>query len=110
MNRIADAREDGWFSQHEKHMIEENRRRRDEEMAARSGEEEEKERQARKREHWLKCPKCGHDMIVASIDEIEVETCTDCGGIYFDRGEIEQLLLRRQDKRLHFYRRLFGLG
>lgn len=109
MSKIADAREDGWFSQHEKDLLEESRRRREESVSARLSEEEEERRQAQKQAHWLKCPKCGHDMIVTSIDAVEVETCTQCGGIYFDRGELEQLLLRKQDKRLYFYRRLFGL-
>jgi len=59
--------------------------------------------------HWMKCPKCGHDMETVKLEGIEVENCTFCMGVYFDRTEIESLLLRRTPQRFSFYRKFFGL-
>jgi len=57
----------------------------------------------------MKCPKCGHDMETVILEDIEVENCTFCKGVYFDRSEIELLLLRRTSQRFSFYRSFFGL-
>ncbi len=46
-------------------------------------------------------------MSVETISGIEVERCTSCEGIFFDRGELEQLLLKHEDRR-GFFRRLMG--
>lgn len=43
------------------------------------------------------------------LDGIEVETCTFCKGTFFDRGEFESLLLRKQPRRFKFYRKFFDL-
>lgn len=41
--------------------------------------------------HKLKCPKCGHGMEEVSHDEIVIERCTHCHGLWFDGDEAEQL-------------------
>ena len=33
------------------------------------------------------CPKCVHEMETVSVDGIEVDRCTQCYGIWFDRLE-----------------------
>ncbi len=101
--------ESDWFHKHEKEMLEraaeERERRIQQALAKQKHEELDKLRAA----HWLKCPKCGHDMEVVSMEGIELDTCKFCAGIYFDRGELESLLLRKIPQRFKFYRRLFGL-
>ena len=101
--------ETDWFHKHEKEMLEraaeERERRIQQALAKQKHEELDKLRAA----HWLKCPKCGHDMEVVSMEGIELDTCKFCAGIYFDRGELESLLLRKIPQRFKFYRRLFGL-
>ena len=47
--------------------------------------------------HWMKCPKCGKNMIEIEMDEILVDKCESCQGIYFDAGELELLLMARKD-------------
>lgn len=38
------------------------------------------------------CPKCKSDMIVVEQDNIELDYCTDCNGVWFDAGEMDLLL------------------
>lgn len=42
--------------------------------------------------HHMCCPKCGHAMVEVELDGIKVDKCTCCKGIYFDDGELEQIL------------------
>ncbi len=37
------------------------------------------------------CPVCKNDMIVVERNRIELDHCTNCGGIWFDSGELELL-------------------
>ena len=56
--------------------------------------------------HWMKCPKCGGDLAEVRLDNVLVDKCGGCGGVYFDKGEIE-LLLQGQ-KSAGLLGRLFG--
>lgn len=38
------------------------------------------------------CPVCKNSMLVIERDRIELDHCTECGGIWFDSGELELLL------------------
>ena len=38
------------------------------------------------------CPTCKSDMIVVEHDNIELDYCTDCNGVWFDAGEMDLLL------------------
>ena len=40
----------------------------------------------------MDCPVCKSAMIVLELDEVEVDYCTDCEGIWLDAGELELLL------------------
>ena len=42
--------------------------------------------------HHMCCPKCGHTMVEVELEGIKVDKCTCCKGIYFDDGELEQIL------------------
>lgn len=49
----------------------------------------------------MDCPVCKSAMIVLELDEVEVDYCPDCGGIWLDAGELELLLGdSRQAKKL----------
>lgn len=103
---IRRGRENDWFRQNEEKLIEAARKRREQAERASHGAEE----QARRELHWRKCPKCGSDMNVEMIGGIEIEKCSSCEGIFFDRGELEQLLLKQDTERRGFFRRLLGFG
>ena len=40
----------------------------------------------------MDCPVCKSAMIVLELDEVEVDYCCDCEGIWLDAGELELLL------------------
>lgn len=109
MAREINSSENQWFRKNERQLLEDNRQRREEMVKARLAQVAEKQREELKTLHWMRCPKCGHAMNTTDIEGIEVDTCSLCEGIYFDRGELEQVLMRKQEKRFLFYRRLFGL-
>ncbi len=97
-------REEGWFRANEAKLIEEARQRR---LQAEQKRQSEEAASARAR-YWKKCPKCGNDMQTQSIEGVDVEKCPQCEGIFFDRGELETLLLKHDTHRRGFFRRLLG--
>ena len=40
----------------------------------------------------MDCPVCKVAMITCQLEEVEVDYCPDCGGIWLDAGELEELL------------------
>jgi Zn-finger nucleic acid-binding protein len=40
----------------------------------------------------LICPKCGSEMRTYERNEVNVDQCTGCGGLFLDRGELERLV------------------
>ena len=42
--------------------------------------------------HWMKCPKCGSDLNESLVLGLKGDCCQSCGGVYFDRDEILQLM------------------
>ncbi len=39
----------------------------------------------------MKCPACHNLMIVVDHEGIELDYCVECGGVWFDSGELEML-------------------
>ena len=37
----------------------------------------------------MKCPKDGHDLTSSQVHGVTIETCSHCGGIWLDAGELE---------------------
>ncbi len=102
-------REDQWFYEQESKLIEKMRRDREARLLAKAEEEVEREREALKKVHWMCCPKCGHPMEERELQGIDVDICTRCEGIFFDRGEIEELLLNKGGiDKVGFFRKLMG--
>jgi hypothetical protein len=50
--------------------------------------------------HFMKCPKCGADLGEIEYRGIKVDYCGGCGGTWFDKGEVTQLLAL--DEKEHF--------
>lgn len=40
----------------------------------------------------MKCPACKNLMIVVEYEQIELDYCVSCSGVWFDSGELELLL------------------
>ncbi len=49
------------------------------------------ERERLKQLHYMKCPKCGMDLKEIELHGVKVDQCANCGGIFLDAGEIDQL-------------------
>ncbi|MCC6907536.1 MAG: zf-TFIIB domain-containing protein [Phycisphaerales bacterium] len=43
----------------------------------------------------MNCPKCNAAMEAVNFEDIEVDRCTSCGGLWFDLREHEELKQRR---------------
>lgn len=46
---------------------------------------------ALKAAHFMKCPKCGHDLSTIQFRGIDVDRCFHCHGTFLDEGELEKL-------------------
>lgn len=40
----------------------------------------------------MKCPACKEEMIILELEQVEIDHCTFCGGIWLDEGELELLM------------------
>ncbi|HEX2221142.1 MAG TPA: zf-TFIIB domain-containing protein [Candidatus Limnocylindria bacterium] len=40
----------------------------------------------------LRCPKCDAPMRMYERNGVHVDRCTECGGIFLDRGELDRLI------------------
>lgn len=38
------------------------------------------------------CPVCENPLVILELDQIEIDHCLNCGGIWLDAGELEMLL------------------
>ena len=93
--------EDRYFHQKELDLLKKKRAQLD---AARKVTEDE----ARKQAHWMKCPKCGADLQEIEMDRIKVDKCTECQGIFFDKGEVELMIEVQKGGMFKGLRKLFG--
>ena len=44
--------------------------------------------------HYMKCPKCGYDLITGDWDGFKIEQCTHCHGVWADAAVVEAILKR----------------
>jgi hypothetical protein len=49
------------------------------------------EKEQLKQLHYMKCPKCGMDLKELEMHGVKVDQCANCGGVFLDAGELEQL-------------------
>ena len=50
------------------------------------------ERQKAKELHYMKCPKCGMNLVEIDYKSIKVDRCSACEGIWLDTGELAQIV------------------
>ena len=51
--------------------------------------EEDKKRQ--KELHYMRCPKCGMELIEIDYKGVKVDKCSECEGVWLDAGELEAI-------------------
>lgn len=64
-------------------------------------------KQQRKDTHWMKCPKCGSKLHEVNYQNVMIDTCSDCKGIWLDQGEIELLVKGQAKVTKSFFKKLF---
>ena len=99
-------REDEWFRQNEKQLLESARVAREKREKERAANEKTAELQRLKALHLMRCPKCGHTLVEETLEGVSVDRCTFCEGIFFDAGELDQVLLKKEEDRKGFFRKL----
>jgi len=66
----------------------EEKKKRDEERTKRLLAEE---KNKIKELHFMKCPKCGMNLIEISYKSMKIDKCSSCAGIWLDSGEFEMV-------------------
>ena len=69
--------------------LEFERKKKLEEEKHRKLKEEDKKRL--KELHYMRCPKCGMELIEIDYKGIKVDKCSECEGIWLDAGELEAI-------------------
>ena len=44
-----------------------------------------------------RCPKCGESLSERTMRSVTVDECLKCGGIWFDKGEFEEIAARENE-------------
>lgn len=39
--------------------------------------------------HYMRCPKCGMELVEIDYKNIKVDKCSECEGVWLDAGELE---------------------
>lgn len=86
------ALENEYFRQKEKELIEK--------MKAKVESEDSKDLH-------LKCPKCDGALYEADYENIKIDVCNTCTGVWLDAGELAQIAVR-DEGRMGWFERVFG--
>ncbi len=46
----------------------------------------------------MQCPRCDGSLKESKFEEVLIDTCEKCGGVWLDSGELEQLTKQEKDK------------
>lgn len=49
------------------------------------------EKEKLKQLHFMRCPKCGMELIEIDYHQIKVDKCSECEGVWLDAGEFERV-------------------
>ncbi|MDP1832666.1 MAG: zf-TFIIB domain-containing protein [Geothrix sp.] len=85
------AEKDKSYNKEEEYFLRlelERRRKNAEEHVARMADET---RRALKEMHWMRCPKCGRELLEIEYRGHKVDQCSSCRGLWLDAGELESL-------------------
>ncbi len=41
--------------------------------------------------HFMRCPKCGMELIEITYKKLKIDKCSSCDGIWLDAGEFEEV-------------------
>jgi len=66
--------------------------------------QENEQRNAERKSHYMKCPKCGADLGTEDYHGVQVDRCPECNGMWLDSGEVEDLLAREDAGVINVFR------
>jgi hypothetical protein len=72
--------EDEYFAKQNAELIREMRAKLDSER-----------KKAERSAHTNKCPHCGGDLKEQHVEDVKIDQCQDCSGVWLDSGELDQL-------------------
>ena len=52
----------------------------------------EDERNSLKELHYMRCPKCGMQLVEIDYKGMKIDKCTECDGVWLDHGELEAIV------------------
>jgi Zn-finger nucleic acid-binding protein len=55
------------------------------------------EHEAAREAHWMRCPKCGGQMVEQAFENVRVDRCTECHGVHLNADEVEMLVQYERD-------------
>ncbi len=84
MGKKPSEKEEEYFAR----MEFERRKKIEEEKHGKLAEEEKKKL---KDLHFMRCPKCGMELIEIDYRSIKIDKCSECEGIWLDAGEFETI-------------------
>ncbi len=94
--------EDEWFARHEEELLRQARRKRQR--------AEQEARQEQANAALPRCPKFANVLQEEYIAGVTIDRCIVCEGIFLDRGELEEIMLRNTTERRGIFRKLLGFG
>jgi uncharacterized protein len=76
--------EDRYFAERDRELLEKHKKV-----------HEARDKDEQKKFHYMKCPKCGADLKeIEFIKDIMIDKCTECSGVWLDKGELRAILKR----------------
>lgn len=91
--------EDEYFAKQDAELLKEMRARLDKERDA-----------ERRKQHFMKCPKCGADLREESRGSVKVDVCPECKGMFLDAGELELMQQMNKSSGGNLFASFFGPG
>jgi hypothetical protein len=76
----------------DQHILEQELQRRLEKLEAEQQAMAEAEKHRQKELHWMRCPKCGHQLATDHYGTVEIDVCPSCRGLWLDANELETIL------------------
>jgi rubrerythrin len=76
----------------DQHIWEQELKRRLEKLEAEQRATAEAEQRRLKELHWMRCPKCGHQLATDKYGSVEIDVCPSCRGLWLDANELETIL------------------
>src|SRR5262245_18597038 len=97
------------WDEREKSLEEEYFRRKEQESIHNLHEKRaEEERRKLEEASAIHCPKCGGKLVQMLYEDVQVDRCSKCNGIWLDAGELERLTTREESWLTRLWRSLFG--